>query len=150
MCIKAAPGLIQDPWKVPYQKNGNLTVLEKDAWLSTVKRAFFIQDVKKLGIRGNHAHKETYQLLFPLTGAFELHIDSPNGGWTYTLEASGNEGVIVPPLNWLWIRILRPKTIIGVLCDKEYIESDYLREHGKYEDCIQQLSASFGIPKTGN
>lgn len=142
MCIKIDPKLIQNPWKLSYQKKGELTILEKDSWPIDAKRIFFIQNVRKLAVRGNHAHKTTYQFIFPLAGAIDLNIDSPNGGWTFSLDSSGNEGVVVPPMNWLWLRILRPKTIVAVLCNEPYNEDEYIRDQGKYEHSIQQLGSS--------
>lgn len=143
--FKINPEMIQTPWKLPYQKNANLTILEKDSWPFDTKRIFFIQNVKKLSVRGNHAHMSTYQFLFALAGAIDLNIDSPQGTWRFNLDSSNNEGVVVPPMNWLSLRILRPKTIVGVLCSQVYDESEYIRDRGQYENSFQRPETSAGL-----
>lgn len=128
-----------EPKLVIYKKNDNLTILEKDACPFPIKRVFFIQNVRKLAIRGNHAHKFCEQVIFPLAGAFEIDFLNIAGTCQYTLDSTQNYGVHVPAMNWLKIRILRPKTVVGVLCSLEYDEQDYIRDMNDYQNSLQQL-----------
>ena len=127
-----------EPFLLQYQQNENLTILEKSSWPFAVKRLFFIQNVRKLGIRGNHAHKMGWQFIFPLTGAVDISILNTKGTHAYELDATGQPwGLVVPPMNWLKLRILRPKTIIAVLCSEEYDENDYVRDIKVYTERLK-------------
>ena len=47
------------------------------------------------------------------------------------------EGVIVKvkPLNWLKI-VLKKNEILGVICDKNYSEGEYIRDYNKFKQIV--------------
>jgi dTDP-4-dehydrorhamnose 3,5-epimerase-like enzyme len=136
--------MIKIPYCQSYKELPNLKIIEKEAWPFIVNRMFFIQDVRKLGVRGKHAHKSCWQFIFPLAGSIDIKIKNHTGESVVSVDSSANFGMVVPPMNWVEVRILRPKTVVAVMCSQEYDENDYIRDWKTYEDTVQQLRASTG------
>lgn len=110
---------------------GTLLVYEKKCLPFVPKRIFWVTDVPKLAKRGGHAHKECEQFLFCVNGGVEIKIDGQED--TYNINEHSLVGLYVPPMYWLDLRFLRPKSKIVVLCSHEYSEEEYLRNYDEFK-----------------
>lgn len=125
--------------KVHKNDKGTLQVYEKDCLPFVPKRIFWITDVPKLAKRGGHAHKECQQFIFCVNGGVEVKsdgfIDSAH------MHQDSIWGLYIPPMTWIDIRFIRPRSKIVVLASMEYDENDYLRDYDEYkrlQDSIQR------------
>jgi len=85
--------------------------------------------------RGNHALKTTHQIIFVLNGSCDLELD--NGFIKKKIRINDfRKGILVYPMVWRVLKNFTKNTLIMVICDKEYKESDYIRD---YESFIQQI-----------
>ena len=120
--------------------SGKLSVLSSEDIVFPVKRVFWISDVPKLGMRGGHAHRTCKQLLTVIQGEVEYTITHREQFPPYKISALEERSLYIPPMYWLDLRFLRPKTIVMVLCDQDYNEKDYIRNRVEYDNIIQQSS----------
>ena len=96
-----------------------------------VRRFFLING--KTGIpRGNHAHRTCWQILIIISGNWKISLQTLNG---INITDSGHkpaELTIVEPNTWAEIEPLSDDAQMLVLCDKEYDEADYIRDHDQF------------------
>jgi len=110
---------------------GTIQIYEKDRLPFPPKRIFWITDVPKLSKRGGHAHIECYQFIFCVNGAVDIKVDGIDEA--IRLNQDSWHGLFVPPMNWIDLRFIRPKSKIVVLASHEYAEGDYIRDYGKFK-----------------
>jgi len=94
-----------------------------------VPRIFSIK-VGEDTVRGNHAHKECWQVI--LTINHPVRIIAKFGHIQSEYEVTPfNSALIVPPMNWLKLEC--PKnSMVMVLASEIFSESDYLRDFEEY------------------
>lgn len=101
-------------------KRGSLVVYEKNHF--KIKRVFVITG-KKNASRGNHAHKNTIQLLININSKSKISLTNKT---TKTINFSKEgEYVLCPKKTWLKIDFIKKGSIM-VLCDKKYDKKDYI------------------------
>lgn len=124
------------PWLVRSNntaERGILSVLEHDKLPFQPVRTFWITDMHHLGVRGGHAHREGHQLLVALAGQVRVLADGPGllkSSWTLR---GPDQGIWVPPMHWLDIRIWGNRTVLLVFASNAYAESDYIRDRAEFE-----------------
>lgn len=107
-----------------------LQVFEKKTGIPfDLKRVFVISSEEKIS-RGNHAHKACFQLMIPLLGMCEVICDDGDTKQIITLNDS-TKGLLVPPTIWA-SQSYEPKSLLMVLSDQVYDESDYLRSYDEF------------------
>lgn len=112
---------------------GLLNVLNGAEFPFPVKRIFWITGTEALAKRGGHAHREGYQLIFPMYGLATVKAFGPGLLHTKWELKNPAEGLYVPPMHWLDIRIIFPDTALLVLASNEYSENDYIRKWSEFE-----------------
>lgn len=105
---------------------GKLFFYQKNKFL--FQRVFFIEGNKNK-IRGNHAHKETKQILININSKTEIEIIN-NNKKIINLFKPG-EYIEVPKMSWVRI-YFKKKGYIAVLCDKKYHKNDYIHDYEKF------------------
>jgi len=119
--------------ELPYHKeiNGDLVVAEGENSLIpfSIKRVFNVR-AQKGHIRGRHAHRHCSQLLICTNGAVEVKCDNSRKNEFYVLDKP-NFGLLITPGIWTEQKYMKNNSILTVLCNRAYEESDYLRN---YED----------------
>lgn len=103
-----------------------------------IKRFFAITNVAAGDIRGRHAHKQLNQVLVCLSGSVEVSLNDGRDSWTELLDQPGR-ALHIPPMIWAEQTYADARTVLLVLCDDEYQESDYLRN---FEDFCNAVSTS--------
>ena len=103
-----------------------------------VRRMFWITRMPQLARRGQHAHREGHQFMICPTGGIQVHSESADGKQVVMLQGP-EHGLYVPPMHWLDIRNVSPKTSLVVLASNEYQESDYIRDHDEFLQLIRPV-----------
>ena len=96
-----------------------------------VRRVFTITDVPMGATRGGHAHREVSQLLVCLAGAIDVTIDDGSRTWSVALDRP-DKGLLIPVWVWASQSYTVPGSILVVLCDQEYRESEYIRDYDEF------------------
>jgi len=102
-----------------------------------IKRIFYINNVDDLP-RGFHAHKKCEQILIPIQGSFDLHIELKNSEKKIFNLNRDNYGVYIPLLSWVSMENFSSGCILMVLCSYKYDESEYIRNYGDYLEIIKK------------
>lgn len=117
--------------------NGTLRVYQGSSIGFAAVRTFLVHGVRD-GLRGGHAHKGCSQLLVAVNGRVTVTFESETGSGTLTLE-SPDQSVLLPPMTWATQFFHGPESILMVICDLDYDESDYVRDH---EEFLRLLGAA--------
>src|SRR5574339_471228 len=130
---------------------GSIHVYENENLPFIPVRMFWITNVPKLAKRGGHAHKVGQQFIVCVNGAVEINIHGEEE--SIHINQDSLHGLYLPPMKWIDIRFLRPKSKIVVLCSNWYNENDYIRskdEFIKLQDSIQRSQTSTSGPEIKN
>ena len=114
-----------------------IIILDKLDKKNKFKRVFFLVAKKKV-IRGNHAHKKCTQGFFSLSGSFYIEYTSINDKKKKILIEEGKQVTVIKPLSWVKV-YLNANNICGVLCDRYYEESDYIRDYDQFKNYKKKL-----------
>jgi dTDP-4-dehydrorhamnose 3,5-epimerase-like enzyme len=98
------------------------------------ERFFFVKDVPEGDVRGEHAHKETDQLLFCLNGVIEVTLF--DGSNTETFLIQEGEYVFEKRMTWTTLKFLKAGSILMVASSKEYDPADYIRDYETFLSSI--------------
>jgi hypothetical protein len=80
--------------------------------------------------RGNHAHKECWQVIFTIN--YPINIVSNFGNLRNEYEIYPlSSALIVPPMNWLKLNCPQDSVVV-VLASEKFSEDDYLRDFEEY------------------
>lgn len=125
--------LVSDP-------RGNLIFLEGNKQIPfSIKRIYWMFDLEEDGKRGFHAHRNTVQVLFCTAGKCLIKVDDGKEKSELWLDTP-NKGILLDKKVWHSMEKFQEGTTILVLANKEYDESDYLRNYDdfvKYVNCNQ-------------
>jgi hypothetical protein len=118
---------------------GNLTFVEGGKHIPfDIKRAYYLYDVPGGAERGGHAHKDLYQLIIAMSGAFDIVLDDGREKKRFHLNRS-YFGLYVCPMIWREMDNFSSGAVCLVLASNRYDESDYYRN---YEDFIKDVPPS--------
>lgn len=95
------------------------------------KRIFFVS-CNESTTRGNHAHKKCYQFMFSLIGKIKLTFNDGLKKKEIIIKPQ-KYGFLVPPTIWSSQQYLDKNSILGVICDRNFEEKDYIRNYKKFE-----------------
>lgn len=101
-----------------------------------INRFFSISGVKAGGVRGGHAHKKLQQVLVCLSGSIEVSLHDGQRGWKELLDQPGR-ALHIGPMIWASQTYGGPDTVLLVLCDASYQESDYLRDFNEFCHAVE-------------
>lgn len=105
-------------------------ISKKEIPIKNFERIFFVRSNKNK-IRGNHAHKKCSQFMFALVGKIKLICDDGLKKKQFILNSNIN-GILVPPTIWAKQRYLAKNSVLGVICDRNFEEKDYLRNYKEF------------------
>jgi hypothetical protein len=81
--------------------------------------------------RGMHAHRLCSQFMICVTGIVDVVCNDGREKQTFALDRN-NLGLLVPPTIWCSEIYRQPDSILAVLCDRRYEESDYIRDYAQF------------------
>ena len=115
-----------------HDKKGIISVIsESEISHINFKRIFFVSS-NKASVRGNHAHKKCYQFMFSLMGKIKLICTDGFKEKKITLEPK-KHGYLIPPTIWAKQEYLNRNNILGVICDRNFEEKDYIRNYKDFK-----------------
>jgi len=82
-------------------------------------------------VRGDHAHRHCTQFMLCVNGAVEIVCDDSQDRKTFILDRN-NFAVCVPPTIWNKLIFKEDSSVVIVLCDRPFEETDYLREYPEF------------------
>ena len=102
-----------------------------------IKRIFYINNVDNLP-RGFHSHKKCEQILVPIQGSFDLHVELKSGEKKVFTLNKDNVGLYIPILSWISMENFSSGCILMVICSYKYDEDEYIRNYGDYLEIIRE------------
>lgn len=128
---------MQEPYLIELQKIGEEEIgyISVAQGLSNVpfeiKRVYWIYQTPETVERGNHAHKNTVQLLICLRGKIKITLENRQRQVLEFVLDNPNQGLFIP--NYYWRRL---KFFEGGLClclsSSDYFEEDYIRDYQEF------------------
>lgn len=116
--------------------NGSIAFTESDRDTPfEIKRVFWVYGVREGDIRGLHAHKNSKQILICLNGSIAVTCDDGTRR-TESILDSPRIGLYIPPMIWSE-QIYSKDSVLLVLSDSYYDESDYIREYQQFREAQQ-------------
>ena len=120
---------------------GSLTPIEFDTDLPfTPRRCFFISDVPKHLVRGEHAHHNCRQFMVAARGSVTVALDDGLRRQQVKLD-SPLVGLYVPPMVWATQCQFESDSVLLVMASEPYDAADYVRD---YEDFRTLVNGSSG------
>lgn len=114
--------------------NGTLQVFDEDALGMQVRRVFLVFGVQSAQ-RGAHAHRECSQILTAVHGAVTVTFESRYSAGEITLGDSATS-LELPPLTWATQTFHSDDAVLMVVCDRDYLEADYIRDHADFLSAV--------------
>jgi UDP-2-acetamido-3-amino-2,3-dideoxy-glucuronate N-acetyltransferase len=112
---------------------GNLTALELPQVVPfLVKRIFLVHQVSNTEIRGEHAHKNCWQLLIATTGSVAVDVTDGEVKETHKLE-SPKKGLLIPPLIWGTQYNYSTNAALLVLASEAFDPDDYIHDFEEFK-----------------
>lgn len=141
-----ALALVQDAKIISLRRfadpNGSLVPIEGSRDIPfSIARIFYIFGTGAGDVRGEHAHRKCQQLLICLRGKCEVQVTDGAASRTFLLE-SPSDALLVPASIWAVQKYLSSETILLVLTDQPFVESDYIRSHDEFMKFRAQPGAS--------
>ena len=115
------------------------TVLEseKDCPFS-IKRVYFLSNLKVDTARGFHAHYKLWQYALCLQGSFEMIYDDGLLRESHVLD-SNSKGVLIPPMIWHEMCHFSEDCLIMVAASDHYDEGDYIRSYDEFKRNVKNV-----------
>jgi hypothetical protein len=96
-----------------------------------VKRIYYLYDIQNKSIRGEHAHKDLYQVIIGLNEGLKIKIDDGQNQKTFNLN-NPNKGLLIVPGIWRSLTEFFSESICLVLASELYSEDDYIRNYNEF------------------
>lgn len=112
-------------------RQGLLVAYDGIADFSVDIRRVFVVTGHANSLRGKHAHKELTQILVCVQGACRVVCDDGAERREFILDRA-NSALVVPNGIWAEQFYIEEGTVLIVLCDLPYDESDYIRDYDAY------------------
>ena len=89
---------------------------------------FFMTSVRgEVRERGGHSHKESWQILFCISGEIEVHVVTKNATEKYSLKQDGC-ALVIPPGYWSKQVFQDVNSVLGAIASHPYDPDDYVYE----------------------
>ena len=109
------------------EESGNLRVLDSKQLHDLGFVRFFFLDGFENGVtRGNHAHRECWQLFLNFGGEVEFVFQTVKRAET-RLITSFPSALLVPPMTWVSLRFVSKESRLMVAATHDFDEKDYIR-----------------------
>ena len=117
---------------------GSLSVIEGQRHVPfAIERVYWLYNIPTGLTRAGHAHKQLRQLMVPVTGSFDIHLDDGANKETIHLRRA-DYGLLMESMVWRELENFSSGAVCVVMASMAYDESDYYRN---YEDFDRALKA---------
>lgn len=111
---------------------GNITSIENNVDIPfSVKRIYYLYDVPSGETRGGHAHKDLEQIIFAVSGSFDITIDDARTKKTVQLNRP-DSGLYLRPGIWRELSNFSSGAVCLVLASDKFNEADYIRDYNNF------------------
>lgn len=100
------------------------------------KRIYWLSDPETGQIRGNHAHKSLRQFIWAVKGSVEIVLSDGKNFITESI-CYESQGILLEPGLWRTLKNFSKDSVIVILADRDYIESDYIRNWNEFLEWIK-------------
>jgi oxalate decarboxylase/phosphoglucose isomerase-like protein (cupin superfamily) len=115
---------------------GNLSFIEDNKQIPfEIARTYWIYDVPGGESRGGHAYHELQEFIVALSGSFDVILNDGNQEYRFNLNRS-YYGLYVPKMMWRSMENFSTNSLALVVADKQYDESDYIRDFNDFTSLI--------------
>ena len=110
-------------------ERGSLSVIEDEVGFA-IKRMYYIYDVPKNKVRGQHGHLENQQAMIALNGSCRVEVVSKNGTEVFCLERP-DQCLLVDVGCWKKMYDFSVGSVLLVLASHKFDKNDYFYERPK-------------------
>ena len=96
-----------------------------------IKRIYYMYNINNQSIRGEHAHKNLFQLVIGLNDGLKIKIDDAQNKKSFNLKKA-NQGLLIVPGIWRTLTNFSSESICLVLASELYSEEDYIRNYNEF------------------
>ena len=96
-----------------------------------IKRVYYLYDVPSGALRAAHAHKNLQQFYICLSGSLDVHLNDGISEKTYHMNRP-HYGLYLCPGIWRYIDNFSSNSVLLVLTNELYDETDYIRDFNDY------------------
>lgn len=122
---------------------GRLTAIEEDEHIPfTIKRIFYVHQVKPDTNRGGHAHIDTDQVITSVNGRLKVDISDGKTMRTYAIDSPA-KGIFVPRMFWIRLYEFSESAVCLVLASTKY---DMKRSYRTWDDYLTARGLPFTTP----
>lgn len=126
--------VVEDP-------QGNLAFAEADRHVPfPIARVYHVYGVPAGARRGGHAHHRIEQVVFCLSGGFEVSVEDGSRRQSFTLE-DPHLGLYLPPMAWHDLINFADDSAYYVVSSGRYEESEYIRDYERFQELAQKVAA---------
>ncbi len=113
-----------------FQKGGPKGIIPFD-----IKKVLVVSGMKPGDVRGNHAHRQTQEVVVAIRGGCDFEID--DGVKKHPVTLSGmKQGLLLPALVWRTYKNFQKDTILLIIADQEYDEKEYVRDYAEFKTMV--------------
>jgi dTDP-4-dehydrorhamnose 3,5-epimerase-like enzyme len=125
-------------------ERGSLSFIEGSAHIPfDIARIYYLYDVPGFSKRGGHAHKQLSQLIFAVSGSFDIVLDDGQNTKRITLTTP-DRGLYVCPMIWRDLENFSKGAVCMVLASNVYDAEDYISDYRSYlAERIKQDQSGF-------
>ncbi len=122
-------------------ERGNLVVIEGGQDIPfEIKRVFYMYGTDASMIRGSHANKKSEFVLINVAGSTKIKID--DGFSTAVVELNKPRmGIYLPAMLWKDMYDFSKDSVLLVLSNEHYDNSEYIRDYDVYKKMISESNA---------
>ncbi|MCQ2095618.1 MAG: FdtA/QdtA family cupin domain-containing protein [Bacteroidaceae bacterium] len=102
-----------------------------------VERVFWISEVPENCYRGGHAHKVCAEILFPLSGEFDVYVDDGKSSVCCHLDKS-SDGLYIGPNVWCRVDNFSSDAVCMVLASHQYLKDGYINDYEEFRRYIEE------------
>ncbi|MDX5348772.1 MAG: FdtA/QdtA family cupin domain-containing protein [Hymenobacteraceae bacterium] len=121
------------PYLLHFPKFGNaatgfITTTQLSAAIPfAIKRVFWTYGMAGTAERGNHANRETEEVLVVVQGQVRVQTETAAGRREFVLN-DPQTGLYIPAMCWTWLHF-EPGTVVVCMTSTDYDEQDFIREY---------------------
>lgn len=114
-------------------KWGDLVPIEEEQDVPfSIKRIYYISNVKEGVRRGFHSHRDLHQALICVHGSVKILVKTPYEEDNIVLN-DHTKGLYIGPMVWREMYDFSQDAVLLVLASEHYTVSDYIRDYAEYE-----------------
>lgn len=118
---------------------GSLTLLNDFSTLPFLpNRIFWLHNVPKDAIRGEHAHRTCTEMVILSSGEFSIELDDGTSQKNINFTEVGT-GIIIPPYVWCRLTNFSKDATCLVLASEEYKPEGYINNYQNFKEIINEI-----------